>query len=156
MKRLYWIACLALLSLTACGPVRHVFPPGANIEQLRTPVDGPWTVTLRLHNYSYDAGVRFDHVKLSITLAGEPAGSLDVDVNIDVAERSSDVIELPLTPDPAARQAMAALVADTSQRLPYVLQGTVQISNEGKNASSFPIDHKDWLSPAPGLAHVYR
>ena len=153
MKCARLLACLSLLLLAACGgQVRHVFPPAVNVEQLSTPVSGAWTATVRLHNQSYDADVRFDHIRLKLSLGDVEAGQLDQDVALDVAERSSDVADVHFTPSQAVREKIAA---DHGQ-LRYTITGTITISDEGRHPDDFDIDHSGWLSPVPGVAHMYR
>ena len=153
MKCTRLLVCLTLLLLAACGgQVRHVFPPAATIQQLSAPPEGAWTATLRLHNQSYDADVRFEHVRLSLKLADIEAGELDQDIALDVAERSSDVTDVKFTPSQAARDKLAS----ENAQLHYSITGSVTLSNEGKHPRDFDIDHDGWLSPVPGVAHMYR
>lgn len=157
MKCHHLLICLALLALAACGQIRHVFPPNINIEQLDTPAQGDWTATLRLHNQSYDAGVRFDRLQLDVSLGGVSAGSITRDISIDVAERSSDVVEASFTPSTAARDKLAQSKASgNGNQLQYAVKGSATISDEGKNSGTFDIDHSGWLSPVPGVDHLYR
>lgn len=157
MKYLRPLACLALLSLVACGQVRHVFPPAINIQQLNAPPQGDWTATLRLHNQSYDANVRFDQIRLDVTLGGVAVGSIQRDISIDVPERSSDIAEVTFTPDAAARDTLSHLkTAGDAKQLQYGIQGSATISDEGKHSKTFDIDHSGWLSPVPGVPHLYR
>ncbi len=153
MKCIRLLACLTLLLLAACGgQVRHVFPPAVTIQQLSTPPDAAWTVTVRLHNQSYDANVRFDHIRLTLKLADVEAGELDQAIALDVAERSSDVTEVQFTPSQSARDKLAS----GQPQLRYSITGSVTISDEGKDPSDFDVDHSGWLSPVPGIANMYR
>lgn len=152
MKYAHIALGLALLSLTACGQVRHVFPPAVNVEQLRTPPSGDWTATVRLHNQSYDAGVRFDHLKLDLRMDGVDAGLLEQKLSLDVAERNSDVAEVQFTPTAAARDKLSA----NSQQIRYTVSGSVTLSDEGRNSGDFDVEQSGWLSPVPGVAHMYR
>lgn len=152
LQRLFIVSMLVLL-LAACGEVRHVFPPAASIEQLAAPPDGPWQVRLRLHNQSYDAGVRFDAATLTLRVADAEAGELQDELALDVAERSSDVIELTLDASAAARTALAAGPAG---RVEYRLEGRITVSNEGRHPRSYPVEQRGWLAPVPGIEHLYR
>jgi hypothetical protein len=157
MIRLRLLALLSVaLLLAACGPTKHVFPPGLSIQQLRVGADGQWTVTVRMNNYSYDSAVRFDHLHATFKLGDDDAGTLDAAVAIDVAERSADVTDVRLTPSSAAQKALAALGDDGSRNIAYSLKGTVQVTPEDKSQRDFPVDHHDWLSPVPGVPGTYR
>ncbi|MGA7298227.1 MAG: hypothetical protein WBW92_12040 [Rhodanobacteraceae bacterium] len=157
MRCVRLLACLALLSLVACGQLHHVFPPAVNIDQLNAPPQGDWTVTLRLHNQSYDANVRFDKVQLDLSLAEVAAGSLSQQIDIDVAERDSDIARISFSPSAAARDKLKRMTASGgSGQLQYTIKGSATISDEGKHAKDFDIEHTAWLSPVPGVPHRYR
>lgn len=154
MKYARIMACLLLpLALAACGEVRHVFPPAVSVDQLSAPPDGPWSVRLRLHNQSYDANVRFERVHLELSLGGVAAGTLNKTLQLEVAERDSDVTEVRFTPTTAARKQLAEMA---DQSLQYALRGHATISDAGENPEQYDIDHKAWLSPVPGIPHRYR
>ncbi len=157
MRCIRLLACLALLSLVACGQIHHVFPPAVNIDQLNAPPQGDWTVTLRLHNQSYDASVSFDKVQLDLSLDQVAAGSLDQTIDIDVAERDSDIARVSFSPSAAARDKLGAMLASGgSGQIQYTIKGTATISDEDKHAKAFDIEHTAWLSPVPGVPHRYR
>lgn len=151
--RLVVIVLLPLLWLTACGEIRHVFPPSVSVDQLSTPATGPWSATLRLHNQSYDAAVRFEAVHIKLDINGSAAGQLDKTLELDVAKRDSDVALVEFQPTAAAREALGS---SPEAQLHYSISGQVVISDEGEHATDFSIEHTAWLSPTPGMPHLYR
>ncbi len=153
MKRTLLVLCLLLPFLAGCGEIRHVFPPSVTVDQLTTPPNGAWTATLRLLNQSYDADVRFQYLKLELSINGSVAGSIDEAIQRDIPERSSDIVQVTFQPNDAARQALGATAA---QRLEYTVKGSVTLSNKGENPHDYDVSHDGWLSPVPGVAHTYR
>lgn len=155
--------CFLLLALTlllaACGaPTRHVFPPDLSVQQLRVTPNGGWILDIRINNYSYDASVRFVRMAATLTVGSDEAGRIDAPIGITIAPSSADVFQTTLAPSTAATKALAALEAKGSGgSLAYKLAGDVNVSDEdGKSPRSFPINHHDYLSPVPGVAHTYR
>lgn len=153
MKYTRLIVLFIALTLAACGPVRHVFPPSANIETLSTPADGEWTAVVRLHNQSWDAGVRFDALRLNLVLKGTEAAQLDKDIELDVAKRDSDIVSLRFQPTDEVR---AMLARDPTGKLQYTLTGTITLSNAGEDPADYEVEHSAWLSPVPGRPEQYR
>lgn len=143
------------LLLTACGgPVRRVSEPTAQIQQLTVRADGRWNVDLRLQNYSSIA-MRFDDVRLALSVAGQAAGELRATPALSVGPESADVIAVQLNPDAAAKVAVAdALAAGRTVR--YALQGDIAATPDEAAQRSFEIRRESALSPAPGLPGVLR
>ena len=151
MKRvLYVLAALTLLA--GCATTRPIFPPAAAVQEIRALPDGQWRITLRLQNYAL-RGMHFGRIDLALAIAGHPAGRLQADVDLDIAETSSDTAELLLSPTSAAR---AALLADRAGNIAYALAGSVQAGPKPGDRRSFELNHQGYLSPVPGLPDAWR
>lgn len=152
--RLLWMLGLSLL-LLACsgGKTKHVFPPDASVQQLRVADNGEWLLTLRLHNYSFEAKIRFDRIDAKLEVDGTPAGDIASVIDVEVPGLSADVVEVALTPSPAAVQALAS---GETHAVSYKLVGSVQATAEDKGSREYPIEHEGWLSPVPGIPGTYR
>lgn len=141
--------------LAACGgPVRRVSEPTAQIQQLTVRADGRWDVDLRLQNYS-SIPMRFDGLRLALTVAGESAGELRATPALGIGPESADVVAVQLNPGAAAKVAVAdALAAGRSVR--YQLAGDIQTTPDKGSSRSFEVRRDSALSPAPGLPGVLR
>jgi hypothetical protein len=142
--------------LAACGggPVRRVSEPTAQVQQLTVRADGRWEVELRLQNYS-SVPMRFDRLRLAMTVAGEAAGTLTAAPALTIGPESADVVSVPLMPTGAAKLAVADALA--SQRgVPYALDGEIVATPDKGSDRSFEVKRKSALSPAPGLPGVLR
>ena len=141
--------------LAACGgPVRRVSEPTAQIQQLTVRADGRWDVDLRLQNFS-SIPMRFDGVRLALTVGGEAAGDLRATPALSVGPESADVIAVQLSPGAAAKVAVAdALAAGRSVR--YQLAGDIEATPDKGSSRSFEVRRDSALSPAPGLPGVLR
>lgn len=157
MKASRWMA-LALLvtSIAGCasGPVRRVSEPSARIQQITVQADGSWSTQLRIENFS-SIPMRFDSVDVALSVAGEPAGRLIAQPAITIGPESADVVTTTLTPDVAAKLAVAEALAG-SRSLDYSLEGTVMATPDEQRQRSFKIKRSSALSPAPGLPGVLR
>jgi hypothetical protein len=146
-----WILAFGLL-LAGCGsdgPVKHVFPPRASIQQLTIEADGGWKLQLRVQNYS-SISETFAKVDAKVEVAGNAAGNISVSPAIRIGPSSADVVEASLVPTPAARQAVASL---RSGNVSYKLVGHIVTSDPvGDNEYTF----EGVLSPVPGLPGVLR
>lgn len=142
------------LLLAACGgKTRHVFPPDASVQQLRVADNGEWKLTLRLHNYSFEALIHFDRIEAKLEVDGKPAGDISSVIDIEVPGLSADVVEVSLTPSPAATQALAS---GTAHPVSYKLAGTIHATPEKQGSRTYPVEHEGWLSPVPGVPGTYR
>ncbi len=151
MRRVLLLLAGVLL-LAACAPTRPVFPPAASVQEIRALPDGRWRVILRLQNYALRS-LRFSAVDLALTVGAQPAGRLQKPIDLDIAETSSDVVELTLVPGASAR---AALAADRSGNIAYSLAGSVQAGPTAGDQRRFRIAHHGYLSPVPGLPGAWR
>lgn len=159
MKRvLRWFVPVALLALVACSPPRKsVFPPATRVQQLRILPDGHWQLTLRIQNNSY-TGMHFTAVNLRMTVDQHDAGALSASPDLDIPQFAADVVDLRLTPAPAAAAALSAIAnKGSSVSIAYTLKGSITATTkQDKDPHSFDIDRRDWLSPAPGLDNTFR
>lgn len=144
----------ALLAACASGPVRRVSEPTAQIQQLTVRADGGWDLQLRLQNYS-SIPMRFDSARLSLTLAGQAAGDVVAAPAVDVGPESADVIAVRLQPATGAKIAVADALA-TRLGIAYELKGTIGATPERKSQQTFDVEHRNRLTPAPGLPGVLR
>lgn len=146
---------LGLALLAACGgPVRRVSEPTAQIQQLTVRADGRWDVDLRLQNYS-SIPMRFDDVRLALTVAGEAAGELRATPALSVGPESADVIAVQLNPPAAAKVAVADALAG-ARTVRYALAGDISATPDKASRRSFEVRRESALSPAPGLPGVLR
>lgn len=155
MKR--WIAATLLaLALGACstGPVRRVSEPAVNIQQLTVAADGSWSVVLRLDNFS-SVPMRFDRIRLAMTLGGQAAGTLEGQPAISIGPEAADVATLGLRPAAAARIAIADALARNAN-IGYTLKGTLDAAAEQARMRTYPIERNNTLSAVPGLPGVLR
>jgi hypothetical protein len=144
-----------LATLAACGgPVRRVSEPTAQIQQLTVRADGRWDVDLRLQNYS-SIPMRFDRVRLAMTLGGEAAGELSATPALTIGPESADVVAVAVSPGAAARIAVADALAG-GRSVPYTLTGDIAATPENGSSRSFEVKRQSALSPAPGLPGVLR
>ncbi len=157
MKSWSSVAVLAsCLVLAACssGPVRRVSEPSASIQQLTVQPDGNWSVQLRLQNYS-SIPMRFDAIRLDMTLGDQPAGTLQGNGGISIGPEAADVVTLSHAPTSAARIAIADALGG-NHGIGYALEGTLQVVPEDKGSRSFDIKHASGLNPVPGLPGTLR
>ncbi|MFZ5656138.1 MAG: LEA type 2 family protein [Pseudomonadota bacterium] len=141
--------------LAACGgPVRRVSEPAAQIQQLTVRADGRWDVDLRLQNYS-SIPMRFDTLRLALSVGGEAAGELRATPALGVGPESADVVTVQLAPSAAAKLVVADALA-ARRSLPYTLSGDVTATPDEAAQRSFDIERSSALTPAPGLPGVLR
>jgi hypothetical protein len=143
-----------LLASCAGGPPRRVSDPAAGIQQLSVRANGSWSVDLRFENFS-SIPMRFDSISLPLTLAGQPAGTLQGNAGISIGPESADVVTLAHVPGSDAKIALADALAD-SRGVAYSFEGTVQATPEEGKARSFKLKRNSSLSPVPGLPGVLR
>lgn len=141
--------------LAACGgPVRRVSEPAAQIQQLTVRADGSWNVDLRLQNYS-SIPMRFDEVRVAVTVAGHAAGELRAAPALNVGPEAADIVAVQLVPSSVAKVAVADALA-SGRGVQYALSGEVRATPDKGSQRSFEIERKSALSPAPGLPGVLR
>lgn len=141
--------------LVACGgPIRRVSEPTAQIQQLTVRADGRWDVDLRLQNYS-SIPMRFDRVRLAMTLGGEAAGDLSASPAVTIGPESADVVSLQVNPGASAKIVVADALA-SGRSVPYALAGDISATPDKGSSRSFEVKRQSALSPAPGLPGVLR
>lgn len=154
MKRIASLLLCTLLAACSTGPVRRVSEPSANIQQLTVRADGSWAVDLRIDNFS-NVPMRFDAVKLKLTVAGEDAGTLQGQPALTIGPEAADVASLTLVPGASARIVVADALA-RGGNLAYALDGTLTAAPQDARAREYEIERKNALSPVPGLTGVMR
>ena len=157
MRRISLLVLMAtsvLLAGCGSGMVRRVSDPAVSVQQLTVKADGQWVVELRLQNYS-SIPMRFDSLKLDVSVAEQAAGTLQASPALSIGPESADVVRVSLQPSSLARLAVADALAGR-HGLAYTLTGSVQATPEDKKARSFDIDSRNQLTPAPGLDGVLR
>lgn len=150
MRKLVLLVAVTLLS--ACAPTRPIFPPAANIQEIRQLPDGQWRVTVRLQNYAL-RGMHFTQLNLSLSIDGQAAGNTQSPLDLDIAETNSDVVLLTLQPATVARK---ALLDDKDGNIAYALAGSVRAGPDAGDQRVFPLSHQGYLSPVPGLPDAWR
>lgn len=143
-------------ALVACvsGP-RRVSEPAASIQQLSVGADGAWSIDLRLQNYS-SVPMRFESVRLALSVDGEAAGTLESTVPLTIGPESADVVLLALTPSAGGRLHVADALA-AGRSMTYRLDGTVRAAPEDRgSARDYRIRRDGALGPVPGLPGVMR
>jgi len=143
-----------LLAACASGPVRRVSEPSAQVQQLTVRADGGWNVELRLQNYS-SIPMRFDRVRLTLDVAGQAAGDVVATPALDIGPASADVVAVRMQPSTAAKLAVADALA-AQRGVAYTLGGEIVAAPEKKSQQTFEVEHRNSLSPAPGLPGVLR
>ena len=148
-----FLALLLATVLAACtsGPPKRVYPPQASVQELQVQGDGSWLVKLRIRNFS-TVPMRFSRLQGGFTVGGHDAGRFDFDPGLSVGPGSAEVIEQRLAPAPAARDAVAAALANR-QPLRYQLTGRLASSDPGTDDD---FDYASRLDPVPGLEGVLR
>lgn len=142
--------------LTACVTgQRRVSEPAASVQQLSVGADGGWAIELRLQNYS-SIPMRFESVRLELSVGGESAGTLEVAPMLTVGPESADILALTLQPSAEGRlQAADALAA--GRGLAYRIEGTLRAAPDDRgSARDYRILRDSTLSPVPGLPGVMR
>lgn len=147
-------AVLTLLAACNTGPVRRVSEPAAAIQQLTVRPDGNWDVALRLQNYS-SIPMRFDTLRMDVTVAGQPAGELRAAPALTIGPESADVLTVALQPSAAAKLAVADALS-ARRTITYSLSGDVTATPDASSARPFSLSRTSELSPAPGLPGVLR
>lgn len=142
--------------LAACGggPVRRVSEPAAQIQQLTVRADGGWDVDLRLQNYS-SIPMRFDRVRIAMTLDEQAAGDLVATPALTVGPESADIVGVRLAPSAAAKIAVADALA-ARRSVQYALTGEVAATPDKGSSRTYEIKRRSALTPAPGLPGVLR
>lgn len=150
------LAAIALVALASCtGNARRISPPSAAIQQLTVQANGDWMVELRLHNFS-SVSMRFDTVRLEVTVDEHAAGTLQASPAISIGPTSADVVKVSMKPDGMARIAVADALA-SRRSLSYRLKGNVSATpDEASKPRDFEVDDRSSLNPAPGLDGVLR
>lgn len=153
-KLLTILLMAAVLAACATGP-RRVSEPAASIQQLSVGADGAWALELRLQNYS-SIPMRFESVRLELSVGGESAGVLEIAPALTVGPESADIVEVALQPSAQGRlQAADALAA--GRRLTYRIDGTLRAApDDRRSARDYKVRHDSALSPVPGLPGVMR
>jgi hypothetical protein len=146
------VSLLLLCGLAGCagGPPKRIFPPRAELQELRVEADGSWALALRVHNYS-TVPMRFSAIDLGLDVGAAPAGRIALQPGLDVAPNSIEVLQTRITPSAAAADALRGLGAGGS--LAYRLRGTIETSEPRED---FDIDFPSALSAVPGLDGVLR
>lgn len=141
--------------LAACGgPVRRVSEPAAQVQQVTVRADGRWDVDLRLQNYS-SIPMRFDSVRLAMTVGGESAGELRAAPALSIGPEAADVVAVQFAPSAAAKIVVADALA-AGRGVQYALSGEVLATPDEGSQRSYDIERKSALNPAPGLPGVLR
>lgn len=147
------VAILAgLLGACASGPKKRIFPPNASVQELRVLANGRWELDLRVQNFSTVA-MRFEQLRAELSVAGEPAASIDHTVADSVPPNSAEVVRITLTPSTGAADAVRSAL-QTRRGLGYRLAGTLTTSEPGTRQDRFEFDSA--LTPMPGLEGVLR
>jgi len=149
-----WTLCALLLAACASGPVRRVSEPSARIQQLTVRGDGSWSTELRIENFS-SIPMRFDSLRLDLTVEDHAAGTLQTSPALTVGPESADVITVTLAPAAAAKFAVAKALAD-GDSIDYSLEGTLTATPDEARQREFEMERRSALSPAPGLPGVMR
>lgn len=147
---------VSILLFAACGsgPVRRVSEPATSVQQLSVNADGSWSVDMRVHNYS-SVAMQLDRLDVTLTIAGQPAGTLQDAPGVRIGPESADVVTIAHVPPATARMALADALAG-NRSVDYQLGGTLQATPESGNLRQFPVKRDSRLSPVPGLAGVLR
>ncbi|MDY0023141.1 hypothetical protein [Arenimonas caeni] len=154
MRRLHLVLFLALATLLAAcagGPPKRVYPPQASVQELQVQADGSWLVKLRIRNFS-TVPMHFSRLEGTLSIDGQEAGRFDFNPGLAVGPGSAEIIEQRMAPPAAARDAVAAALANR-QPLRYQLGGRLASSDPGTNDK---FDYSSRLDPVPGLEGVLR
>jgi hypothetical protein len=142
---------LVLLAGCSAGPKKRVFPPEARLQQLELAEDGSWQLQLRLHNYS-NVSMTFERVEAELQLGGQVAGTLRLTPAITVAASSVELLDVTLTPAPAAAGALQQAL-DGGSGVGYRLSGSITTSDPRGN---YRFEFASRLDRVPGLDRVLR
>lgn len=147
---------LALLLLAGCGGGNGVrerlFPPSASVQELAQQADGRWALKLRLQNFS-NVSMRIDALQAELDVAGHDAGRIELAVGVSVPPESAEILELAVTPAPAAAAAVDAASRER-RSVRYAIRGSIRSSEPDSRRDEFSFDSQ--LSPVPGLGGVWR
>ena len=100
--------------------------------------------------------MRFDTLRLELSVDEHVAGTLQASPAISIGPTSADVVQVTLKPDGMARIAVADALAGR-RSLSYRLQGKVNATpDETSKSREFTVDDRSSLNPAPGLDGVLR
>jgi hypothetical protein len=143
-----------MLTLSGCFNSTKLQPPTASIQQLAVQSDGTWTAIVRFQNYSYDTGMHVYAIDATLTLDGKPAGHIAISPALDIPAMDADIATATFKPDAAGAAALAAAKKNAIQ---YELKGTLSVGKGDKgDAQPFKLDHKDYISPVPGVSNIWR
>jgi hypothetical protein len=146
--------CAVVLLLTGCGAGTKLQPPTASVQQLQALPNGQWQLTLRVENYSYDTAMHVYALDADLTLGGANAGHVAVSPGLDIPAMSADTATATITPDAAARTALANAKGNA---IAYELKGHLSVGKgESGKSESFDLDGKGYLSPVPGVPNTWR
>ena len=161
MKRLLSriIPLLLLAALAACSGTKResMFPPTLSIQQLHVQPDGRWHMQMRILNNSYGS-MDFRALHLTMLIDNQPATRIDTSFKLEIPALSADLTSVVITPDAAARKALAAIAGKGSAgAMAYTLKGAASaIPEHDDSPRDFKVDSHDWLSAVPGVADTYR
>jgi hypothetical protein len=154
MRKLPALLSLLLIALLAgCSgaPSKRVFPPQANLQELRVQADGQWVAQIRLQNFS-TVPMRFSRLQATLSIAGQEATRIDIDPGISVGPGSNEIVSHVFTPMGGPREAVSAAFANR-RSVRYQLTGRI-VSAE--HATDDDFDYTSALNPVPGLTGVLR
>ena len=147
---------ILVLVLAGCssGPVRRVSEPSAQIQQLTVREDGRWAVELRIENFS-SIPMRFESVDLALSFGDSEAGRVTAQPALSIGPESADVVTTVLTPQAAAKLAVADALAGR-RAIAYSLRGRISATPDEGKRRDFEVARNSQLNPAPGLPGVLR
>jgi uncharacterized lipoprotein YmbA len=155
MKKLLFsiLIMMVVAALAACNsePPKRVYPPKASVQELRAGADGRWTLKIRLENFS-TMPMTFSTVTGKLTVAGQEAGEVSLQISSAIGPESADVFTTTLTPALAGKIAVADALA-SRKTVRYALVGKISSREPQRD---FDFSHESALSPVPGLDGVLR
>jgi hypothetical protein len=124
--------------------------------------NGAWRLTVRIQNNSY-GGMDFKAIDGTLQVADGIPVRLHTAFDLDIPAFAGDVTTLDVLPTPAMGNALAAVAGKGSAgSLAYSINGTVHClpdladRPDDKKPRDFPFQHRDFLSPVPGIGHTFR
>ena len=144
-------ALVLLLGLTGCGPIEvKRAPPGSDLDGVT--IDGDTLILKVLVDNRNDVPLTLSGAQLKLTLGGIELEPREWPLNLEIAPRGRESLDLRLPASGTALGLLGELDAGDRPSLRYALDGRLQIA-DSRDAR---VKRNGFLHPVPGRPGRYR